>query len=148
MSATATVGRQAAEIVVRRDTGLLAGDGTRAISDGVRATVALYCVRPDLINEATLEEIGHVAGRSKQAVHQLADSFRETSAASESVKDRDIPKTIVATPNTAMHTNMVRPTRRVSGAHTSISDTMIAPTAGAALSNPRPEGPAWSMSRA
>ena len=45
---------------------------------GVRATVALYCVRPDLINEATLEEVGHVAGRSKQAVHQLADSFRET----------------------------------------------------------------------
>jgi hypothetical protein len=35
---------------------------------GVRATVALYCVRPDLINEATLEEIGHVAGRTKQAV--------------------------------------------------------------------------------
>ena len=28
---------------------------------GVRATVALYCVRPDLITEATLEEIGHVA---------------------------------------------------------------------------------------
>jgi hypothetical protein len=45
---------------------------------GVRATVALYCVRPDLINEATLEEIGNMAGRSKQAVHQLADSFRET----------------------------------------------------------------------
>ena len=45
---------------------------------GVRATVALYCVRPDLINEATLEEIGHLAGRSRQAVHQLADSFRET----------------------------------------------------------------------
>jgi hypothetical protein len=45
---------------------------------GVRATVALYCIRPDLINEATLEEIGHVAGRTKQAVHQLAHSFRET----------------------------------------------------------------------
>ena len=45
---------------------------------GVRATVALYCIRPDLINEATLEEIGHLAGRSRQAVHQLAESFRET----------------------------------------------------------------------
>lgn len=45
---------------------------------GVRATVVLYCVRPDLIGEATLEEIGHTAGRSKQAVHQLAESFRET----------------------------------------------------------------------
>jgi hypothetical protein len=45
---------------------------------GVRATVALYCIRPDLIGEATLEEIGHSGGRSRQAVHQLADSFRET----------------------------------------------------------------------
>ena len=34
---------------------------------GVRATVVLYCIRPDLINEATLEEIGHMAGRSRQA---------------------------------------------------------------------------------
>lgn len=39
-------------------------------------------VRPDLIGETTLEEIGHVAGRSKQAVHQLADSFRETTGLS------------------------------------------------------------------
>ncbi|RRJ96386.1 hypothetical protein Ga0100231_021130 [Opitutaceae bacterium TAV4] len=45
---------------------------------GVRATVVLYCVRPDLIGDSTLEEIGHTAGRSKQAVHQLAESFRET----------------------------------------------------------------------
>lgn len=44
---------------------------------GVRATVALYCVRPDLIDETTLEEVGEVSGRSRQAVHQLADSFRE-----------------------------------------------------------------------
>ena len=45
---------------------------------GVRATVALWCVRPDLIDEATLEEIGHLAGRSRQAVHQMADNFRAT----------------------------------------------------------------------
>lgn len=45
---------------------------------GLRATVALYCVRPDLIKGGTLEEIGHITGRSKQAVHQLADSFRTT----------------------------------------------------------------------
>ncbi|MDP3072362.1 MAG: hypothetical protein Q8N18_18870 [Opitutaceae bacterium] len=45
---------------------------------GVRATVALYCVRPDLIDEATLEEIGDSSGRCRQAVHQLAESFRET----------------------------------------------------------------------
>ena len=45
---------------------------------GVRATVALYCIRPDLIMEKTLEEIGNVSGRSRQAVHQLAGSFRAT----------------------------------------------------------------------
>ena len=53
-------------------------EGASLDERGVRATVALYCVRPDLINEATLEEIGHKAGRSRQAVHQLAASFRET----------------------------------------------------------------------
>ena len=53
-------------------------EGVSLEERGVRATVALYCIRPDLIGEATLEEIGHMSGRSKQAVHQLADSFRET----------------------------------------------------------------------
>ena len=53
-------------------------EGVSLEERGVRATVALYCVRPDLLNEATLEEIGHTSGRSKQAVHQLAESFRET----------------------------------------------------------------------
>lgn len=49
---------------------------------GVRATIALWCIRPDLVSEATLEEIGDLAGRTKQAVHQLADSFRETTGLS------------------------------------------------------------------
>ena len=49
---------------------------------GVRATVALYCVRPDLINRATLEEVGHLSGRSKQAVYLLAESFRTTTGLS------------------------------------------------------------------
>ena len=53
-------------------------EGASLEERGVRATVALYCIRPDLIGEATLEEIGDMSGRSKQAVHQLADSFRET----------------------------------------------------------------------
>ena len=53
-------------------------EGASLEERGVRAIVALYCIRPDLIGEATLEEIGHMSGRSKQAVHQLADSFRET----------------------------------------------------------------------
>ncbi|MEO6003431.1 MAG: hypothetical protein ABIZ04_01710 [Opitutus sp.] len=45
---------------------------------GLRATVALYCVRPDLIDHATLEQIGDRAGRTRQAVHKLADSFRHS----------------------------------------------------------------------
>ena len=49
---------------------------------GLRATVALYCVRPDLIKQRTLEEVGILSGRSKQAVHQLADSFRITTGLS------------------------------------------------------------------
>ncbi len=53
-------------------------EGASLEERGVRATVALYCLRRDLIGEATMEEIGHGGGRSRQAVHQLADSFRET----------------------------------------------------------------------
>lgn len=43
---------------------------------GVRATVALYCVRPDLIDGATLERIGELAGITRQAVHKVAENFR------------------------------------------------------------------------
>ncbi|MBI5688609.1 MAG: hypothetical protein HZC55_00820 [Verrucomicrobia bacterium] len=49
---------------------------------GLRTTVALYCVRPDLIAAATLEEIGDRTGRTKQWVHALADSFRLTTGIS------------------------------------------------------------------
>jgi hypothetical protein len=45
---------------------------------GLRAVVALYCIRPDLIKGATLEQIGRSSGRTKQAVHKLAESFRAT----------------------------------------------------------------------
>ena len=45
---------------------------------GVRTTVVLFCTRPDLIKEETLDEIGEISGRSRQAVHQLAESFRAT----------------------------------------------------------------------
>jgi hypothetical protein len=48
-------------------------EGASLEERGVRATVALYCLRPDLIGDATMEEIGHGGGRSRQAVHQLAD---------------------------------------------------------------------------
>lgn len=53
-------------------------EGSSLDERGVRATVALWCVRSDLIDEATLEEIGDASGRSRQAVHQIADSFRAT----------------------------------------------------------------------
>jgi hypothetical protein len=45
---------------------------------GLRATVLLFCVRPDLIDGATLEQIGQVSGRTKQRVHNLVKSFRNT----------------------------------------------------------------------
>ena len=43
---------------------------------GLRATVALYCIRPDLIGGATLEKIGSRTGCTRQAGHKLADNFR------------------------------------------------------------------------
>lgn len=45
---------------------------------GLRTSVALYCVRPDLVDGATLEKIGDSTGRTRQHVHHLADSFRLT----------------------------------------------------------------------
>lgn len=53
-------------------------EGPNLEERGLRATVALYCVRPDLIDGVTLEEIGDRSGRSPQAVHKLARSFRVT----------------------------------------------------------------------
>jgi hypothetical protein len=44
---------------------------------GLRASVALYCVRPDLIDGATLARIGDGTGRTRQHVHKLAVSFRQ-----------------------------------------------------------------------
>lgn len=43
---------------------------------GLRTSVALYCIRPDLIDGATLEQIGEETGRSRQHVHKLAENFR------------------------------------------------------------------------
>jgi hypothetical protein len=51
-------------------------DGRTAAERGLRASVALYCIRPDLVNGATLEQIGAQAGCTRQAVHKLACSFR------------------------------------------------------------------------
>lgn len=43
---------------------------------GLRATVVLYCVRPDLINGNTLEGVADQAGYTRQLVHQLVCRFR------------------------------------------------------------------------
>jgi hypothetical protein len=45
---------------------------------GVRALVVLYCVRPDLIEDATLEALGERTGQSFQAIYKLAEDFRLT----------------------------------------------------------------------
>ena len=45
---------------------------------GLRATVALYCLRPDLVGGQTLERIGALSGHTRQHVHTLADNFRRT----------------------------------------------------------------------
>lgn len=43
---------------------------------GVRATVALYCLRPDLVGGVTLQQIGEQAGCTPQAIHKVAGDFR------------------------------------------------------------------------
>ncbi|ATC63133.1 hypothetical protein CMV30_03715 [Nibricoccus aquaticus] len=53
-------------------------DGRSIEERGLRVCVALYCVRPDLLDHATLGQIGDNLGRTRQAVHKLAISFRET----------------------------------------------------------------------
>jgi len=53
-------------------------DGRTLEDRGLRACVALFCVRPDLIDGATLDQIGALGGCSRQAVHKLAIEFRQT----------------------------------------------------------------------
>ena len=53
-------------------------DGRTLEERGLRACVALYCIRPDLIDGLTLDGIGALAGCSRQAVHKLAITFRQT----------------------------------------------------------------------
>jgi hypothetical protein len=70
-------GRALALEVIARVLIWIAESATRE-ERSVRATVALYCVRPDLLEESTLDEIGDNTGRSLQAIHKLAESFRTT----------------------------------------------------------------------
>lgn len=53
-------------------------DATTFEDRGLRASVALYCVRPDLIDGQTLEQIGGRSGRTRQHLFKLAESFRIT----------------------------------------------------------------------
>ena len=66
--------KQALEVITRLLIWIAEADGMRV--RGLRATIALHCVRPDLIGGITLEKIGGDAGVSKQAAHKLAREFR------------------------------------------------------------------------
>jgi hypothetical protein len=50
----------------------------RFVASEVVCRLLIWMSEAASLEEATLEEIGHVAGRSKQAVHHMANSFRET----------------------------------------------------------------------
>ncbi|WP_145928794.1 hypothetical protein OH491_16875 [Termitidicoccus mucosus] len=52
-------------------------EGTTLEQHGLRASLVLHQVRPDLIGGMTLEEIGGLAGCTRQTVHKLADDFRK-----------------------------------------------------------------------
>lgn len=53
-------------------------DETSIEGRGLRTSVALYCARPDLIDGETLARIGDRSGRTRQHIHKLAESFRQT----------------------------------------------------------------------
>jgi len=65
---------QAIEVITRFL--LWIAEGTNAQSRGTRATLALYCVRPDLVGCVTLEQIGEMTGISRQGAYKLAHDFR------------------------------------------------------------------------
>jgi hypothetical protein len=50
-------------------------DGSTLEQVGLRATVVLYCIRPDLIGGQSLEEIGLRAGCTRQAIEHLVADF-------------------------------------------------------------------------
>lgn len=45
---------------------------------GTRAMAAIYCVRPDLLNGMTLEQIGKKSGKTRQAIDKHVLSFRDS----------------------------------------------------------------------
>jgi len=51
-------------------------DADRLEDRGLRTSVALYCIRPDLIDGKTLGVIGYISGQTRQQIHKLAEDFR------------------------------------------------------------------------
>lgn len=51
-------------------------DAPTMLERGLRASVALSCLRPDLQDYATLAQLGDEAGRGAARVQQLANEFR------------------------------------------------------------------------
>ena len=68
--------RQTCEVLSR--TFVWIADGSTLEQVGLRATVVLYCIRPDLIGGQSLEEISLRAGCTRQAVEHLVADFRYT----------------------------------------------------------------------
>jgi hypothetical protein len=68
--------RRTCEVLSR--TFVWVADGSTLEQVGLRATVVLYYVRPDLIGGQSLEEIGLRAGCTRQAVEHLVADFRYT----------------------------------------------------------------------
>ncbi|OAM87996.1 hypothetical protein OH491_07420 [Termitidicoccus mucosus] len=57
---------------------LWVSEGTTLEQRGLRASIVLRQVRPDLIGGMTLEALGEQAGCTPQTVHKLADDFRQS----------------------------------------------------------------------
>lgn len=51
-------------------------DAPTMLDRGLRATIVLNCLRPDLLGAPTLWAIGAEAARTEQYAHRLAEDFR------------------------------------------------------------------------
>lgn len=67
--------RELAGEVIRRML-VWTADAPTMLDRGLRATVALHCLRPDLLGSPTLDRIGDQAARTRQYVHALANEFK------------------------------------------------------------------------
>ena len=67
--------REIAGEVIRRMLIWIA-DAPTLLDRGLRATVALHCLRPDLIDGSSLTKVGDEAARTRGHVHLLSKDFR------------------------------------------------------------------------